>query len=296
MSKYDLWQLFYTENKFTKYIKYNDLRAKSAEYTKSNVCTYTNHGKDYCDLLVKCEFVEISSSITGHFFNLQKERALNKEYSWPLKIMVLDERIQAFSEQEKYSIEKPTGGCQQKLMDKTCFHSDGVPYSELYKNTNILVPHISDECNLNEQNFHDQTHPEYQKIINYIQNEFVLWDEQKKAVNSKCEFLVIHLGIIEKLIIAWNSSNAGKEYNKEITADVAEFLKNVILNLDLTEEEMKAPHPIYDKVIVTSGRGKPHNLPVDVRYINFSVISQYMITLRNKYALTESLYCARKSI
>ena len=51
---------------------------------------------------------------------------------------------------------------------------------------------------------------------------------------------------------------------------------------------------IYDTFIITSGRGKPHNLPDDIRYVNFSTIYQYLTVQRNKYALTEALFSARK--
>jgi len=90
------------------------------------------------------------------------------------------------------------------------------------------------------------------------------------------------MGIIEKLIVFQNLVQS--TYNKDDPADISKFIKDVF--------EIKDAK--YDSLIITSGRGKPQNLPDDVRYINFSVVSQYMITLRNKYAFTEALYSARK--
>ncbi|GAB1472692.1 hypothetical protein MASR2M69_01330 [Bacteroidota bacterium] len=157
------------------------------------------------------------------------------------------------------------------------------------------------DCNLNEQNFSNNTNGEeqYDKIIKYIKNNFakaILLQNTNTDNIEKPEFLVIHLGIIEKLITAWNNRKAGITYDKENKGDVGKFIMEKILtpsdNSPITDAQL---NPLYDRVIVTSGRGKPHNLPDDVRYLNFSVISQYMVTQRNKFAFTEALYSARKT-
>lgn len=269
---------------------YDDLDDNNKKYKRYNADEFAvdDHGKNYCTFR-KRKFVEIPYSATKHFFNVTAEKELNMEYSWPLRIAVIDERIQYFAEHEKYAIEMPNDGIC-KAEKKDCLHESKVPYSELYKKTNILVPTLSD-CDLNEQNFYEQGEPEYKKITKYIQNElFFKRDDEQTMPN--CEFLVIHLGIIEKLIAAWNYAENSIKYDKEKQKDVKKFIKKVLLCSHFSKKLLK---PYYDKIIVTSGRGKPHNLPTNIRYVNFSVISQYLITQRNKYAFTEALYSARKT-
>ena len=92
------------------------------------------------------------------------------------------------------------------------------------------------------------------------------------------------MGVIEKLISSYNKDKKAN-YEKEKPVDVSKFIKEIFLDNDNKK---------YNSIIVTSGRGKPHNLPDDIRYLNFSVVTNYLITMRNKFAFTETLYCARR--
>lgn len=232
---------------------------------------HDNHGSNYCiyKFKEKKDFIEIQTSLTGHYFN-----DFNYfEQSWPIKIGVLDERIQSFC-LEKYSISQPINGCkygnsQKDEEKKLCYHlKGGVPFYDIFRYTNIYVPEIN-KCNLNLQTFDK----DYENILLNLQD-----------LTKACDFIVLHLGIIEKLIAASNRINKSNFYNKEDPQKVSEFIrKNITSN-----EEAK-----YDCIVLTSGRGKPHNLPKDIRYLNFSTISQYLTTQRNKFALTEALYSAR---
>ena len=62
----------------------------------------------------------------------------------------------------------------------------------------------------------------------------------------------------------------------------------------LTVKETDIKASLIDRIIVTSGRGKPHNLPEKLRYLNFSIVSQYMIENRYKYLLTQAVTSARR--
>lgn len=266
-----------------------------------------SHGKNYCKYvnIQQKKYVEIYNSATNHFFNVINEKELNRNYSWPLKIIVIDERIQYFAKYGKYALEIDNGiTCKAEIngCKSNCWHDNGVPYSKLYEKTNILVPDMENNCNLNEQNFSNKTNGEDQhdKIIKYIVDNFVnavLSQENTSCRNiEKTEFLVIHLGIIEKLITAWNNKKEGTTYDKEKKGEVEKYIREKILtpseNGSIKDEVLNS---LYNRIIVTSGRGKPHNLPDDIRYLNFSVISQYMITQRCKYAFTEALFSARKT-
>jgi hypothetical protein len=47
------------------------------------------------------------------------------------------------------------------------------------------------------------------------------------------------------------------------------------------------------RVVLTSGRGKPTNLPKGIPFISYSVLSQYLLEKRFKLFLTEMLYSAQ---
>lgn len=294
-----LWQYYYTSETFKKYDNSNGNKGSK----------YDSHGQYYISYVEDgYNFVEICFSATKHFFIVSSkfpQKELNMDYSWPLNIVVIDERIQYFAKYGKYAFQNlcigNTCAAVENGNNTNCRHDNRVPYSMLYKKTNILVPEMESDCNLNEQNFSNKTNGEeqYDKIIKYIKNNFVtaVLSQKPNTINiEKTEFLVIHLGIIEKLITAWNNKKAGTTYDKENKDKVGEFIRDKILKSSdgnsITDEVLNS---LYNRVIVTSGRGKPHNLPDDIRYLNFSVISQYMVTQRNKFAFTEALYSARKT-
>lgn len=222
-----------------------------------------NHGGGVCKYL-EYDFIEISTSATSQFFGLSD--VVLRTFSWPLEILVIDERIQSLSQSGTYPVAR-TEACEEN-----CLCSKGITYSKLYEKTNIRVP-TEKEANLNLRSFED--YDEFQNIINYI-----------KQYMLQAEFIVIHLGVIEKLIAPFNRFYNFK-YDKEIAIDLRDFLIDQICNKDKS---------IYDRIVVTSGRGVPHNLPKDIRYLNFSIISQYLVDLRNKFALTEALFSARNMI
>lgn len=144
-----------------------------------------------------------------------------------------------------------------------------IKVKDIYEHTNIYVPDHS-VCNLGLQNFDE----EYDKILEVFRKE-------KKAC-----FFVIHLGVIEKLIQSHNKKEGVKiTFDKDIDTKIGQFLEEMICN----------PNEIsYNKLIIISGRGTPHNLPPNTRYLNYSIISQYMIDLRFKYLLSEAVFSSRK--
>jgi hypothetical protein len=90
---------------------------------------------------------------------------------------------------------------------------------------------------------------------------------------------VIHLGIIEKLIASYNRS-IKTTYNKDEPTDIQNFIK----------EKMKLD---FNTTVIVSGRSKPSNLPKDIRYLNYSVISGCLINKQCKYSFAEAIYSSR---
>jgi len=156
----------------------------------------------------------------------------------------------------------------QEYARHAAYGTSKIAMKVIYANTGIHVPDCDKDCNLGAQSFDRQ----FNKILKYI------WDQRDAS------FFVIHLGIIEKLIESHNRRSGTRKYNRK--SQVKDFLGGVVCahhnNID------------YNKLIVISGRGKPDNLPQDTRYLNYSIISQYMIELRFKYLLSEAVFSARK--
>lgn len=275
--------------------EYYNIEENKPNYVLYENATYSNHGDNYCESLsgtngnsedIGNEFVEISFSATNHFF----KKDLKFVNSWSVKIAVIDERIQSISK-ERYNIQS-NPSCSPK---GECFHSKGVPFAELYKHTNIILP--PDDIDLNHQSF-DPILNKMKKFIRKCTHKIPAEDPFGNGVAKKpCEFIVIHLGVIEKLILAHNrkgkrSKKTQIEYNKEKQEQVGDFIKHELLGLSASM--CQSDRNVYDKIIITSGRGTPHNLPEDLRYLNYSAVSQYLTTQRNKYAFTEVLHSARK--
>jgi hypothetical protein len=232
------------------YIDHNDNDLKK---------NYFSRLKDYP------HFLEISMSSTKEYFNSPKQNYKEdlKKKSLAIKIMVVDERIQSYA-QEKY----------KEIGNYTIYRYTNVfvPVKPGYKYDNTAdfeVEKCPSEVDLNEQNFDHN----YHKIIQYIQNR------------NDMEFIVIHLGIIEKLIKSYKEDN---KYSASKKDDIKNFIEKVIC------EKNGSKFIDYDRIIITSGRGNPHNLPDDIRYLNFSVVNTYLTDRRNKYALAEACYAARK--
>ena len=272
------------ENKENVYFNFNDYQAKCI----------SSHGTGYFTQ----NFFEyrVNETSATALWNCQKNNNTednNKEFCKIFKLVIgkncwvnikiLDERIQQHALHAKYP---------RKVVDENDSNPKDIDFYTLYRYNNIFIPvtkgfnpqyfrinnqtvtvHCCDnKFDLNEKSFNSN----YLEIINYINSDSI-----------NIDFLIIHLGIIEKLIYAFNATN-GKNWvyntNKE---GIESFLKNEILS--------KNKNINYDQIVVISGRGKPHNIPDNIRYLNFSVVAQYLIDRQHKFPLTEVIYNARKS-
>lgn len=231
---------------------------------------YSDHGKDYFKLSPESgrsrpliddyDFCEIDTSLNK--LNKPKEEEtvdyLQLIESQSRKIIVLDERIQQYAENATY---KPRSG-------------EPIPIHKIYKKTYVLVPR-PEQCNLNRQSFYDKEVNTYKLIIKYLSDTSKLFT---------IDFLVIHLGIIEKMIKAHNELNPNQTYNKDRKESVSDFLEGVIcLPFNINR----------DRLVIISGRGLPPNLPAGMRYLNYSIVAQYLIDIRSKYLLNEIVFSAR---
>jgi len=164
--------------------------------------------------------------------------------SFLTKIFVIDERIQ--------------------MAWNKVYKKEGPTKQQLYECGGLFSP-LKEELDLSEQTYTE----EYKKIlINLIA------DIEKRGNLKGLDYIVIHLGIIEKMLIC-----EGKPKKKE---NVMDFIIELQDKLDSKT-----------KVVITSGRGKPDNLPEQVPFVSFSTLSQYSIETPFKPFLNQILQNAR---
>jgi hypothetical protein len=85
----------------------------------------------------------------------------------------------------------------------------------------------------------------------------------------KSDFLVVHLGLIEKTV------GTDKE---DIGRQVSHWEK------------------MFSNVVIISGRGKPSNLPDETRFLHYSLVARYLFEERSKFHLCKVLRSARRAI
>ena len=251
--KKEIWKCYLRNTKYEFFADYNGLlnfiSAGVPKVENSDIAYFLNHGKGYDRY--KSKFKEIRYSAVENFMPVNKDVVTTIQFldSIHTKVVIVDERIQAYSKLGKYP----------------CNDGNEINVECIYKNTNIVVPDES-AADLNKSNFDDQ----YDKILKIFE------------VNNDAFFYVIHLGIIEKLIASNNRKKGATKFNKDTQIKI--FIEEFICKNKIE----------YNKIIIISGRGTPHNLPEDTRYLNYSIISQYMIDMRFKYLLSEALFSSRK--
>lgn len=162
------------------------------------------------------------------------------------KHLIIDERIQSAWEVE-HSMS------QKKQQD-------------LYECCGLFSPKKEDGIDLNKQIFDQKDYKkELLKLINVLDNTSKL---------KGLDYIVIHLGIIEKALTA-----SGYQKRKEDVLDFILALQDKLQN--------------KTRIVITSGRGKPDNLPKQVPFIAFSTLSQYTIETPFKPFLNQIIQIAR---
>lgn len=164
--------------------------------------------------------------------------------SFLTKILIIDERVQMAWEKD--------------------YHNTGIKQQELYECGGLFSP-IKENLDLSEQTYFEDYKT---KIINLIT------DIEKKGNLKGLDYIVIHLGVIEKMLISER-----KPKKKE---NVMDFIIELQDKLDSKT-----------KIVITSGRGKPDNLPEQVPFVSFSTLSQYTIETPFKPFLNQILQNAR---
>ena len=85
------------------------------------------------------------------------------------------------------------------------------------------------------------------------------------------QFIIIHLGVLEKML---------KDKNDKSKTRIDELISDLKLN--------------KEQLIITSGRGKPDNLPLDCKFLPLASVQKSLETLKEKFTLVQLAYNARK--
>ena len=147
--------------------------------------------------------------------------------------------------------------------------SKGVPYHKIWNYTHVLIPPKS--INLSAKSFDDSYETDITRLLETEFGDNSI--RQKKGL----DFIIVHLGILEKILTA----QPGK--SKDNPEDMAALIKAL-------KEAVKSD--IETKVILTSGRA-PSELPENISFISYSLLSQYLIEKRFKPLLSEIIYASR---
>lgn len=142
-------------------------------------------------------------------------------------------------------------------------YKGSIPFTDIYEKTRVIMPKI-EPIDLNKRNFKENFNGK--SIKSFLEEWFEL-------NTNDMDFLLIHLSIIEKLITGKDKSSY----------KIEKYIKDFIV-----KDNQRI------KVILISGRGKPHNIPSNYAFINYSNAAQYFLESREKYLLTELVYSARK--
>ncbi len=133
---------------------------------------------------------------------------------------------------------------------------ESVQNIEIFKSTNVNIPTSSD-FKLDADNYSETL---VGKITDYINSRV-----------EKNKFLLIHYSILERMFSTKDTTLQDQRINEHLK----KWAKST-------------------RVVVTSGRGKPKELPKEVCYVNLSPVLNVFTQARSKYAINYLLIQARK--
>jgi MoaA/NifB/PqqE/SkfB family radical SAM enzyme len=242
---------------------YQDLNVKKDTYNKTEY-VFDDHGAHWLSNKNNSIYYEPFSSLSRTSkilaqFNIESTDTIKgKLYESVLtRIGIIDERIQEASEKMFYSRKTDNPDEEEKKMS----------YKKIFEKTGVVIPDKTN-IDLKEKIFQSNGDDNIKKKL----------EEKWFKDNLKTlDFLIIHLGIIEKLIPV-KDKNDDPEIIKKYICD---NIKN---------------HNNKLNIIIVSGRGKPQNLPEEFSFLNYSVLANACIDNREKYLLTQIVFSARKPL
>lgn len=259
------WNVYITQKKFgIEFEADSAVNWENINTTKKSVFVDKDHNKNYEDhknsyYELKCSHHRVNGLFPEEENNSYSSQLLRFKYMENVntKIIVIDERIQGnILTKEKYK----AGYLKDKFIGLQ--YANVVDLYHYFLKQDLIIPNY-DEADLNVSNFGNLS--EETSIATKI-NSFINNDS-----NQNADFIIIHLGILEKML----KNSADKSHQK---------INELISKLSIDKS----------KIVITSGRGKPNNLPPDIKFIPLSSIQNAIESQFDKFLLTQLLYNARK--
>jgi len=167
------------------------------------------------------------------------------------KVIILDERVQR----------KLNENVSENLIVGSS--TNNIKIKKVFERMNIHNPDpSSEEANLNSEDF------EKNKVLEKIKN----WIYHHK---DGLDYLIIHLGIIEKFLKTNKTSDHVKNWIEE----------NIKPELDAHYNT---------SIIITTERGTPDNIPSSCRFLHYSNLVKYLFEDQSKYHLMKTIISSRK--
>ena len=228
--------------------------------SKPDITSFLRHIRDTCDF----ESVSFAESVIT-------------------RIGIIDERLQDFAINSSYNVPKlitdnTTGNEFTKVPEK---------YIRLFEAMNIFMPlkkdktgkkYVSDYINDITLYDIDLMMPDFKTKLDHTAGKITIKEGIFKWIkhftskeNVKLDYLIVHLGVLEKLLGTTDFIKLNSLYKSDF--------KTICNGV---------------KIIIISGRGKPHNIPEFERFLNYSQVAQYISDNQSKYLLTDLCYSARK--
>ena len=221
-------------------------KAKSGRYQQAEFVYHCDHfhgGLDYFEPYNSLS--PIKSLIENLDDNSSMELRCQFLEAIHYKAAVVDERVQSFALRDY-------DGALNKGHTRNL---------DILNSCGIVIPGKS--INLNANDF---SNVEEQELREWIVQEL-----------KRCDFLVLHIGVVEKLERMEQASDEGK---KKVLKKFLDDLGNVSGK--------------RGRLIITSGRGQPETLPQGTRFIHYSNIAQYVIEKTSKFHFLQLLMSARE--
>jgi len=221
-------------------------KAKSDRYQQAEFvyhCDHFHEGLDYFEPYNSLSPIKSLIEELKHSDSIELQCQFLEAIHY--KVAVVDERVQS------YALRDYDGALNKG-------HTKNL---DILNSCGIVIPGKS--INLNANDF---SNVEEQELRDWMVREL-----------RRCDFLVLHIGVIEKLERMEQASDEGK---KKV---LKEFLD------DLSKVPGKR-----GRLIITSGRGQPETLPRGTRFIHYSNIAQYVIEKTSKFHFLQLLMSARE--
>ncbi len=253
------WELWKTTNQYN--WKFKHISFTSTSENASKIAVYNHHlKKDNPDAIKNVKdvykYVEVLSTLAIDKLPKREEIKDSDKAKGYVQEQLKDALIM---NKNLESVNNKVLVVDERIQEASVKNSySTILFSVYYEKMGVTVPKQS-EINLMEKDFSQIA----KKLQEYI--------EEEAKIN---DFVLVHYGLLERIFKTSNPNN--KNWKKEMDVFLDGLAK-------------------HTRVVITSGRGVPYNLPESVSFVGLSSVISAIIEYRSKYMLNCLLYSSRKS-